>query len=93
MFLKKFLKKILELSDTQVTLFSKSTKNVCDSNKFYENLKNKSFKHKFGKPNELEGKMQGSSKKSQQMDFKKFLIKNFKYKKIREKFWIVNWIL
>ena len=77
-------KKILELSDTQVTLFSNQLRNVCNSNKFYENLKKK-FKHKFGRPNEWKEKCSILEEKKSAKDFKKFLIKNFKFKKIREK--------
>ena len=77
-------KQILELSDKQVTLFSNQLQNVCNSNKFYENL-NKKFKHKFGKPTEWKKKCLILEENKSAKDFKKFLIKNFKFKKIQEK--------
>ena len=77
-------KQILELSNTQVTLFSNHLKTVCNSDKFYENL-NKKFKHKFGKPTEWKKKCLILEEKKSAKDFKKFLIKNFKFIKIQEK--------
>ena len=77
-------KQILELSDTQVALFSNQLRNVCNSGRFYENL-NKMFKHKFGEPNEWKKKCLILKEKKSAKDFKKFLVKNFKFKKIQEK--------
>ncbi len=76
-------KQILELSDTQVTLFSNQLRNVCSSNKFYKNL-NKNFKHKFGKPTEWRKKCIILEESKSAKDFKKFIIKNFKFKKIQK---------
>ena len=76
-------KQILELSDTQVTIFSNQLRSVCNSNKFYENL-NKIYKHKFGKPTEWKQKCLILEKNKSAKDFKKFLIKNFKFKKLQE---------
>ena len=77
-------KKILELSDTQVALFFNQLRSVCNSSKFYENL-NKTFKHKFGKPAEWKKKCLILEEKKSAKDLKKFLVKNFKFKKIQEK--------
>ena len=77
-------KQILKLSDTQVTIFSNQLRRVCNSGKFYENLK-KEFKHKFGRPNEWKKKCLILAEKKSTKDLKKFLIKNFKFKRIREK--------
>ena len=77
-------KQILELSDTQLALFSNHFRNVCNSSKFYENL-NKIFKHKFGKPTEWKKKCLILEKNESAKDFKKFLINNFKFKKIQKK--------
>ena len=76
-------KQILELSDTQVTLFSNQLKSVCNSSKFYENL-NKISKHKFGKPAEWKKKCLILEENKSAEDFKQFLIKNFKFKKAQE---------
>ena len=77
-------KQILELSDTQVALFSNHLRRVCNSSKFYENL-NKVFEQKFGKPTEWKKKCLGLEENKSTKDFKKFLIENFKFKKIQEK--------
>ncbi len=77
-------KQILELSDTQVALFSNHLKTVCNSGKFYKNL-NKKFEHKFGKPTEWKKKCLILEENKSPKDFKKFLIKNFKFEKIQEK--------
>ena len=77
-------KQILELSDTQVILFSNQLRNVCDSRKFYQNL-NKIFKHKFGKPTEWKQKCLILEENKSPTDLRKFLIKSFKFKKIQEK--------
>ena len=77
-------KQILELSDTQVALFSNHLRRVCNSSKFYENL-NKVFEQKFGKPTEWKKKCLGLEENKSAKDFKKFLIENFKFKKIQEK--------
>ena len=79
-----FNKQILELSDTQVTLFSVQLRRVCNSSKFYQNL-NKISKHKFGEPTEWKKKCLILNEKKSAKDLKKFLIKNFKFKKIQEK--------
>ena len=75
---------ILKLSDTQVNLFSNQLRNICNSSRFYENL-NKIFKHKFGKPTEWKQKCLILEKNKSAKNFKKFLINNFKFKKIHEK--------
>ena len=77
-------KQILELSDTQVALFSNHLRSVCNSSKFYENL-NKVYEQKFGKPTEWKKKCLGLEENKSAKDFKKFLIENFKFKKIQEK--------
>ena len=77
-------KQILELSDKHVTLFFNHLQTVCNSNKFYENLNN-TFEHKFGKPTEWKKKCLTLEENKSAKDFKKFLIKNFKFKKIQEK--------
>ena len=77
-------KQILELSDTQVALFSNQLRSVCDSSKFYQNL-NKIFKHKFGKPTDWKQKCLILGENKSPTDLKNFLIKNFKFKKIQEK--------
>jgi len=66
-----------------VALFSDQLKSVCNSSKFYENL-NKIFKHKFGKPTEWKKKCLILEENKSAKDFKKFLIKNFKFKKIQD---------
>ena len=77
-------KQILELSDKQVTLFLNHLQSVCNSNKFYENL-NRTFEHKFGKPTEWKKKCMTLEENKSAKNFKKFLIENFKFKKIQEK--------
>ena len=77
-------KQILELSDKQVTLFYNQLRNVCNSNQFYKNL-NKISKHKFGKPTEWKQKCLILEENKPAEDFKKFLIKNFKFEKTQVK--------
>ena len=46
---------------------------------------NQTFEHKFGKPTEWKKKCLTLEENKSAKDFKKFLIKNFKFKKIQEK--------
>ena len=75
---------ILNLSDEEVTFFSNQLQNVCSSSTFFKNL-NKIFEHKFGEPNEWKQKCLELKDKKTAKDFKKFLIQNFKFKKIQQK--------
>ena len=74
----------MELSDSQVVLFSNQLRIVCNSSKFYENL-NKITKHKFGEPTEWKKKCSILEENKSAKDLKNFLIKNFKFKRIQEK--------
>ena len=75
-------KQILNLSDKQVAIFSNQLRNVCNSNKFYKNL-NKNFKHNFGEANDWKQKCLILKEKNSVKEFKKYLIQNFKFKKIQ----------
>ena len=76
-------KQILGLSDKQVAIFSNQLKRVCNSSKFYRNLK-KIFKHEFGKANEWKQKCLILKEKNSVQEFKNYLIQNFKFKKIQK---------
>ncbi len=76
-------KQILDLSNKQVALFSDQLRNICNSKKFYKNLK-KIFIHKFGNSNEWRQKCLILKKKNSVREFKKYLIQNFKFKRIQE---------
>ena len=74
-------KQILNLSDTQVSLFLNELRDVCKSSTFYKNL-NKKFDNKFGDANEWRRKCLTLKKKISAKEIKKYLIQNFKFKKI-----------
>ena len=74
-------KQILNLSDTQVSLFLNELRGVCKSSTFYKNL-NKKFDNKFGDANEWKRKCLTLKKKISAKEIKKYLIQNFKFKKI-----------
>ena len=76
-------KQILSLSDTQVALFSNQLRDVCNSTAFYKNL-NQIFNHKFGGSSEWKQKCLILKKKNSVKELKKYLIQNFKFKKIQE---------
>ena len=76
-------KQIHDLTNKQVALFSSQFKSVCDSSKFYKNL-NKIFKHKFGKANEWKQKCLILKEINSVEEFGRYLIQNFKFKKIQE---------
>ena len=76
-------KQILDLSDKQVALFSNQLRKICNSSKFFKNL-NKIYKHQFGKANEWKQKCLILQEKNSVTEIKNYLIKNFKFKKIKE---------
>ena len=76
-------KQILDLSDKQVAIFSNQLRKICNSGKFFKNL-NKIYKHQFGKANEWKQKCLILQEKNSVTEIKNYLIKNFKFKKIKE---------
>jgi len=74
---------ILDLSDKHVAIFSNQLKRICNSSKFYHNLK-KTFKHEFGEANEWKQKCLILKEKNSVKEFKNYLIQNFKFKKIQK---------
>ena len=76
-------KQILELDEKHVSSFSNQLKNICNSNTFFKNL-SKTYKNEFGKPNEWKQKCLILKGKNSSKDFRKYLIQNFKFKKIQK---------